>query len=525
MLVELAEKIQKYYVRVGDNTSASEVALLQLEHTYYKHDSMATAVNKAHEFKKKYGKQSLLHPACFCNKQHGDQQGASGERKEHVKVHPAASSGMPQVYPEPINYKEKVEELCQFIYNCGSERSKTRTLLCAVFHNALHDRYYVARDMFLISHVQDTIDRADTNTQILYNRALVSLGLSAFRLGLIKKAHDCLSGICTGRVKELLAQGQSKSVDPDQERLERRRQVPYHMHINPDLLECCHLISAMLLELPVMTRGVSQYVISRHFRKYFLTYTTQVFTGPPENTRDNVLSASKHLLGSDWSKATELLLNLEVWNLLPGNGAEKIKEMLSVKVKEEALRIYLFTQGTHYESITLKHICELFQADPVDARRTICKMICDKQINGAWDFSPEETLILYKVEPTTLQSLSSQLADKISQLVESNERLIDPLFGVYGYKDEWQGRDKSKQWSGDDRRKPYDRHRNASGGRGFPGAGRNRGRGRGADSGRGARGSGGRGNDRDGRSNRGHLDNRQDADRRANATPAGWASM
>jgi len=316
-----------------------------------------------------------------------------------------------------------------------------------------------------------------------------------------------------------------KSVDPDQERLERRRQVPYHMHINPDLLECCHLISAMLLELPVMTRGVSQYVISRHFRKYFLTYTTQVFTGPPENTRDNVLSASKHLLGSDWSKATELLLNLEVWNLLPGNGAEKIKEMLSVKVKEEALRIYLFTQGTHYESITLKHICELFQADPVDARRTICKMICDKQINGAWDFSPEETLILYKVEPTTLQSLSSQLADKISQLVESNERLIDPLFGVYGYKDEWQGRDKSKQWSGDDRRKPYDRHRNASGGRGFPGAGRNRGRGRGADSGRGARGSGGRGNDRDGRSNRGHLDNRQDADRRANATPAGWASM
>merc|ERR1711871_1778848 len=125
----------------------------------------------------------------------------------HVKVHPAASSGMPQVYPEPINYKEKIGELCQFIYSHGSERSKTRTLLCAVFHNALHDRFFVARDMFLISHVQDTIDKADTKTQIIYNRALVSLGLSAFRLGLIKKAHDCLSGICSGRVKELLAQG------------------------------------------------------------------------------------------------------------------------------------------------------------------------------------------------------------------------------------------------------------------------------------------------------------------------------
>merc|ERR1711998_325252 len=182
------------------------------------------------------------------------------------------------------------------------------------------------------------------------------------------------------QVGVLLAQGQSKSMDPDQERLERRRQVPYHMHINPDLLECCHLTSAMLLELPVMTRGVVQHVISKHFRKYFVTYTTQVFTGPPENTRDSVLSAAKHLLASDWSKACDLLLNLEVWNLLSEDGAGKVKNMLKLKVKDEALKIYLFTHGVHYESIALKHMCELFQMDPVDARKTISKLISDKQI-------------------------------------------------------------------------------------------------------------------------------------------------
>ena len=372
-------------------------------------------------------------------------------KRDSSKVHPASFLGNPTVEVENIaDPGKKVEELCNYIFKYGDDRCKTRALLCGVFHNAVHDRYHRARDMFLISHIQDSVDKLDVNTQILYNRALVMLGLAAFRQGLIQKAHDCLMGVCSSRVKELLAQGQFKrqDKDPEQEKIEKRRQIPYHMHINPDLLECCHLTCAMLLELPLMARGAAAtgYVISKHFRRHLQQYNRQVFTGPPENVREHVLAASRHLLAGDWSKACNLIINIDKWNLLPADGGERVKAMLLVKIKEEALRTYLLTHGMHYESVSLKHICDLFEMDEVTARRVVSRMICQKDISGAWELNPIETLILYKVEPTVVQTLSLQVAERVASLVESNERLLDPLFGAdkYGYKDDWKDKAANK---------------------------------------------------------------------------------
>ena len=272
-----------------------------------------------------------------------------------------------------------------------------------------------------MSHLQDKITDADVSTQILFNRTMVMLGLCAFRAGLIWDAHQCLMEICSSRVRELLAQGvqsmRYSEKNAEQEKAERRRQTPYHMHINQDLLEACHLISAMLLEVPNMaTEEISERprVLSRHFRKHMDFMERQVFTGPPENTRDHVLVAARHLMTGDWRKCAELVLDdLDVWNLIPGEGAATaVKDMLRKKIKCEALRTYLFAYSIHYDSLSLPQLCDMFSLDKRTANSVISKMMINQELHASWD-QTTETVVLHKVEPTHLQALALQYADKV----------------------------------------------------------------------------------------------------------------
>ena len=137
---------------------------------------------------------------------------------------------------------------CPFVCACGtllagSQREKIRALLHVAYSKSLHDDYYQARDLLHTPNIQELAMQTDVSTQILYNRNLVQLGLCAFRNGLIQDAHACLSQVCP-KHKELLAQGLSnlKNIErtQEQERAEKRRLLPYHMHISMELIESVH---------------------------------------------------------------------------------------------------------------------------------------------------------------------------------------------------------------------------------------------------------------------------------------------
>ncbi|KAE8152176.1 eukaryotic translation initiation factor 3 subunit EifCc [Aspergillus avenaceus] len=326
-----------------------------------------------------------------------------------------------------------VQTLCNYLFNYSDGIIRARAMLSQIYFLALHDQYYRSRDLMLMSHLTENIANFDVNTQILFNRTLVQIGLCAFRAGLIYEAQNTLSEVCgSGRQKELLAQGiilqRYSTVSPEQERLERQRQLPFHMHINLELLECIYLTSSMFLEVPLMAQTSSspemkRRIISKTFRRMLDYNERQVFTGPAENTRDGVIMSAKFLAAGDWKKAAEMLSSIKIWDLMPQ--PEKVKEMLSQQIQEEGLRTYLFTYAPFYDSLSITTLASMFELSEKKIAAIISRMISHEELGAALDQVNDAVVFRKGVELSRLQSQIVTLADKSMNLLEANEKTLE----------------------------------------------------------------------------------------------------
>lgn len=370
-------------------------------------------------------------------------------RLEHVYFKPAsvvkileegAWKSVPEGTESVITPRAQVAEatdllqvLCNYLFLNNDGILRARAMLCQIYFSALGDDYYKARDMMLMSHLQETIGSFDVLSQILYNRTLVQVGLCAFRKGLVYDAQNTLQEICgSGRQKELLAQGvmmqRYNQVSPEQERLEKQRQLPFHMHINLELLECVYLTCSMLLEIPLLAQtgsspDVRKRVISKTYRRMLEYHERQIFTGPPENTRDHVMQASKALAAGEWKKATNFIHDIKIWDLMPDT--EGIKTMLAKQIQEEGLRTYLFTYAPFYDTLAVSTLSSMFELEDRKVAAIVSKMISHEELAAALDQVTFNVIFRKGVELSRLQSLSLTLADKAASLIESNERTLE----------------------------------------------------------------------------------------------------
>ena len=205
--------------------------------------------------------------------------------------------------------------------------------------------------------------------------------------------------------------------------------MPFHMHINLELLECVYLVSAMLIEIPYLAAheyDARRRMISKSYYQQLRSSERQALVGPPESMREHIVAASKAMRNGDWRKARDFIvndkMNAKVWDLF--YDADSVRQMLSRKIQEESMRTYLFTYSNVYDSISIPILAEMFELEENCVHALVSKMIIAEELMASLD-QPSQCVVMHRTEPSRVQALALQLSDKVSQLVENNERLLE----------------------------------------------------------------------------------------------------
>jgi len=326
----------------------------------------------------------------------------------------------------------------------GDERMKMRSVLAQIYQHAVNDRFFEARDLLLKTHLQDVIAQTDISTQILFNRALAQLGLAAFRAGMMQEARNCLFDIyCSQFSHKILGQSLFKDKDKDKDKdsktrptiEDEQRLVPHHMRINYDMIEVAVLVSTMLEEIPAYVANPKRKepAVARPFWKHYRMSQNNEVCGPPQSTRDCIIAAAKRLQVGDWRGCFSFIEGLGVWKLIHEHTSKMLREKLKQLIKEEGLRTTLFAHSAFFQSIKISDLVEYYEMPEEQVRSIISEMILTNELQASID-QPSGTLVPIHLEPSKLQSLSRELAEKTKGLVESSERIMDARTNCYGMK-------------------------------------------------------------------------------------------
>ncbi|XP_025207243.1 eukaryotic translation initiation factor 3 subunit C-like [Melanaphis sacchari] len=253
----------------------------------------------------------------------------------------------------------KMEKLCHYIYaNDNTNCLKPRTFLCQAYYYAFHHSFFNAEQILSRAGLLNKpIQDLDPEIQILYNRTMACMGLSAFQAGNIQHAHKYLVDLMmTGKVKELLGQGLSPQrlheLNEEQKKVEKQRQMPFHMHIDLQVLEGVYLVSAMFKE--TAREYINQ---QQHSSEY------QYLTVPPVSIKDNILAAGEALRNGNLSACRNFLINVKmnskVWYYFLEK--DKIKDILEFQLKKISFSKYIQNHSDTIHSVSTNVLSAMFK--------------------------------------------------------------------------------------------------------------------------------------------------------------------
>ena len=330
-------------------------------------------------------------------------------------VSPALKS---EYIPIPATIDDKyiatlVNSLCDILIKQEDSFLRTRAILYCVFFTASNGDFLAAKDMLLSSKVQSNISKSNSSLQILFNRVVVQLGISAFQACLIEECHQVLNELlASAHLKEILGQQPLQRINSNTENREEQC-IPYHQHINLDLIDVVFMTCSLLIEIPQMTAFYSGIRIKRlpysqkSIRRVLEHHDKASFQGPPETSRDFVVYAAKAMQKGDWESSVSYLQSVKSWNMLPNN--DVVMENLVERIKTESMKSYLYTYKKFYSKFSVKQLADVFSLDSAKVVEILETITTEFEIN--FKLNDEKTTLVVEGgdEITKLEEVALRL--------------------------------------------------------------------------------------------------------------------
>lgn len=175
--------------------------------------------------------------------------------------------------------------------------------------------------------------------------------------------------------------------------------------------------------------------LSKTFYQQLRSSERQALVGPPESMREHVVAAAKAMRCGNWSACANFIvnkrMNAKVWDLF--HEPDTVRAMITRFIKENSLSTYLFTYSNVYSSISIPQLATMFDLTKDKVHSLISKMIISEELMASLD-DPTETVVLHRSEPSRLQTLSMQLADKVTSLTDANVKIYEMKQGNFQHR-------------------------------------------------------------------------------------------
>lgn len=164
ILLKLLARAQTYFEKEEELDRAARIACRRIQHLYYKPDDLLIGMIQASIQKTK----KQLGPVDEDQNWIAQVPVLSGLVYAEESEDESCLLNVPElpIGQRPLKGEQSLLRLAVLVYRYGSENLKSIVILCQIYHHALENRYYEARDMLLMSHLQESIGILELPLQV-----------------------------------------------------------------------------------------------------------------------------------------------------------------------------------------------------------------------------------------------------------------------------------------------------------------------------------------------------------------------